>query len=642
MRKQIIAFILMSFMALVPKLLLAGEIQDKEFLVLCYHSVHLDAQPNDTYGVSQSLFMEQMEYLRTHGYHPISLDDILRAAEGKQALPQKPVLLTFDDGYISYYKFVFPVLRMYGYPSVQAIVGSWIDSPPGDLPEPLMSWDQIRQVAQSDLVEIASQTYDLHKGIQYNPQGNVGPAISVREFRPGDQMYETEQQYRRRLVVDFGKQEILFRAKLGLRPRAVVWPYGRYNEISKSVALEQGYHFCFTLEEGLAKTDQMQSIRRNVIENRPIEDFVRQVTRTNPERPLMRAVQVDLDLIYDPHSYEQTDKNLGKLIDRLVAMKVNTVFLQAFCDLDGTGDIQSVYFHNRVMPVKGDIFSHAVHQMIIRGIKVYAWMPTLSFVLPDIALNESLRVRENEHGKTRVSHSWYRRLTPFSPTVINIVRMLYEDLGAHSQIHGVLFQDDAYLTDKEDFHPLALECYKASFGREISMDDLANDEALALRWARYKTEILIDFTKTLEKGLKRYRPNALFARNLYPVVMTNPHSEKWLAQNYEIFLRNYDEVVVMAYPQMEKIEQPSPWLEDLVGRAEDFPTGSQKTVFKVQTYDWGNEKWVNAGLVLSEMRDILASGGRHLAYYPDDFTRDKPSLEKTRLEMSTCTYPFFQ
>lgn len=46
-------------------------------------------------------------------------------------------------------------------------------------------------------------------------------------------------------------------------------------------------------------------------------------------------------MIYDPSSYEKTDQNLGRLIDRLVAMKVNTVFLQAFSDPEGTGNIKA-------------------------------------------------------------------------------------------------------------------------------------------------------------------------------------------------------------------------------------------------------------------------------------------------------------
>ena len=118
-------------------------------------------------------------------------------------------------------------------------------------------------------------------------------------------------------------------------------------------------------------------------------------------------------MIYDPSSYEKTDQNLGRLIDRLVAMKVNTVFLQAFSDPEGTGNIKSVYFHNRVLPVKADIFSHAVHQMMIRDMTVYAWMPTLSIELLTANLMRASKCVKLQVIKTRPSQSWYRRLTPF-------------------------------------------------------------------------------------------------------------------------------------------------------------------------------------------------------------------------------------
>jgi biofilm PGA synthesis lipoprotein PgaB len=169
--------------------ILAKDMQPGEFLVFCYHNVPIKANPADSYGVSQNIFVEQMEYLRTHGYHPVSLGDILNTREGKKDLPDKPILLTFDDAYISYYNFVFPVLKKFDYPSLLAVVGSWIDNPPEGLPEPLMSWDQIREVAQSDLVEIASHTYDLHKGIRYNPQGNVGPAVNILAFDSETETY---------------------------------------------------------------------------------------------------------------------------------------------------------------------------------------------------------------------------------------------------------------------------------------------------------------------------------------------------------------------------------------------------------------------------------------------------------------------
>ncbi len=160
------------------------------------------------------------------------------------------------------------------------------------------------------------------------------------------------------------------------------------------------------------------------------------------------------------------------------------------------------------------------------------------------------------------------------------------------------------------------------------------------KWARYKTEALIDFTGGLKQAVRKYRPDALFARDLYAKVLEDPESELWFAQDYELFLMNYDRVVVMAYPQMEKVRHPSDWLIDLVGRSKDFSGGIEKTVFKVQAYDWRKEVWINDRVLLEELRDVLSSGGRHIAYYPDNFRKDRPALNVIELEMSTRDFPF--
>ncbi len=638
-KRSVAALLAFLFLSLSGSALAKG-MKPGEFLVLCYHAVLAKAPPNDSHAVSQNLFVEQMEYLYTHGYNAISLDDIIKASQGKQDLPHNPVLLTFDDAYVSYHDFVLPILERFGYPSVLAVVGTWIDHPPEDLPEPLMDWDQIRKLSNSALVEVVSHSYDLHKSIQYNTQGNLGAAVSVRAFYPELKNYETEAEYRTRIADDFVAQKRLFARKLGILPRAVIWPYGRWNAISKELARESGVCLGFTLEEGFAHLSRPHEINRNLVRNIPMHDFVMTVVTQDARKPLTRAVQVDLDLVYDPNSCEQTDKNLGRLIDRLVAMKVNTVFLQAFADPDGTGNISCVYFHNRVLPVRADIFSHAVHQLIIRDMKVYAWLPTLSIVLPDKALNETLRVRESDGKRAKPGTSWYERLTPFSAKVRNIVGTMYEDLAAHSQIHGILFQDDAYLTDKEDYHPLALASYKSYCGRDMTPHDADRNPGLAMNWAKFKTAALIDFTKHLMEAVRKYRPEALFARNLYASILTDPESEIWLAQNYEAFLDVYDQVVIMAYPQMEKVSYPSEWLEEVLTEVIGFPHGLEKTVFKIQAYDWSHEKWIEGGVLIKGFRDILACGGKHLAYYPDDFWIDQPVLEKIRLEMSTQSYPF--
>ncbi len=620
--------------------MVSSAMKHGEFIVLCYHAVPLKVLPGDSFSIPQQKFVEQMEYLRTHGYHPVSFDDILTASKGERELPEKAVLLTFDDGYISYRDFVLPVLEELGYPSVLAIVGNFIEySPPAGLAEPLMSWEQIKEVNAHKLVEVVSHSYDLHKGIQYNPQGNEASAVSAVAFNPDNKTYETEEEYRARIEADFIAQKNLFKEKLGFAPRVVVWPYGRFNQISVEIAKKTGISSTFNLEEGLSSIENLDAVNRNIVENTGMEHFIKMLKDPLGDKPMIRAMQVDLDLVYDP-DMDRMDMNLGKLIDRLAAMYVNTVFLQAFADPEGTGNIKSVYFHNSILPVRADFFSHAVHQMAIRKMMVYAWMPTLSIELPNSELNEKLKVREIREGEVIQSASWYRRLTPFSKETSGLVRKLYEDLASHSQIHGLLFQDDAYLTDYEDFHPAALNKYAERFGSDVISEDLDKDSGLAKKWAQYKTEALIDFTNILKQGVRKYRPAALFARNLYGVVIENPEAESWLAQDYGLFLKNYDQVVVMAYPQMEEVERPSEWLKNLVGRAKAMPQGLEKTVFKIQTYNWKKEEWINDGTVLEEMRDVLSSGGNHLAYYPDNFWEDKPALNKIKLEMSTRSYPF--
>ena len=567
----------------------------KEFMVLCYHSIPFKLNPKDPYGVSQSTFVRQMEYLKTHGYKPVSVEQIIRAAKGIAPLPEKAILLTFDDAYVSYYKFVFPLLKLLGYPSVLGVVGSWIENPPGDIPEPLMSWQEIKDVSTSPLVEIASHTFDLHKGITYTKQGNIGPGIYVRAFNPNTKKYELPDQHRKRLANDFVKQELLLKRKLGLSPRVLVWPYGKYNSLSLDLAKKHGFKMCLTLKEGHARLDQLLYTKRIMVKEEfaprydPIISF-KKLLSGKRHNPHLRAVQVDLDLIYDPKSPEQTDRNLGLLIERLVAMKVNTVFLQAFADPDGDGNIDSVYFPNRVLPLRADILGWATHQIKIRQMQVFAWMPTLSFLFPDYSFNKRFRVRELNRGQISISRSWYERLTPFSKEVKRKIFMLYEDLASHCMIDGILFQDDAYLSAREDFHPLAIKAFQTSMRKSISPEQIQEDPLLRKEWTRYKTMKLIRFTDALKKAVLKFRPHAKFARNIYAPLLYDSTKETQFAQHYGVFLRNYDFVVVMAYPKMEEIRDSGIWLRNLVRAARETPGGLDKTVFKIQTYDWRKKK----------------------------------------------------
>ncbi len=604
-----------------------------EIWVLCYHDVTLKPS-SDPCTITQRMLAQQIEYLRTHGYHFVSIDELVEAKEGRKILPPKSVLLTFDDAYLSFYEFVFPLLRQLKCPAVLGVVGRWIDTAPKDITAPLMNWDQLREVADGDLVEIASHTYNLHRAVCYNSQGNSGAAVSVRLYLSKEDRYETEDEYRGRIREDMQRQNRLFQEKFGSSPRVLVWPYGRFNAISLDEAKSAGVIFTFGLEDGTNSLEDLCAARRILIQPMEMSDFICEIGQIVPPS-LIRAAQVDLDLIYDPVSEDQTDRNLGLLIERLLALGVNTVYLQAFADPDGTGRISSVYFPNRHLAVRADIFSHAVHQIMIRGIKVYGWMPTLGVILPDRKLQETLKVKRCDDVATG-KDTW--KLSPFAKETQQILSEIYEDLATHSQISGVLFQDDAVLSDHEDCHPCALNAWAdlmTETGKSGTSPGASNPD-----WISLKTRTIDLLLEELMSHVRRFRPHAKFCRNIFAEAVINPASEEWFAQSYFSALQSYDYVVVMAYPQMERRNDAISWLKGLMEAIRMNPFGSDKTVLKIQAYDWGGKHWIDTDKLLKEMRVLEANGARHLAYYPDNVFENQPDIDMIRLEMSTRGFPY--
>ena len=347
---------------------------------------------------------------------------------------------------------------------------------------------------------------------------------------------------------------------------------------------------------------------------------------------------MDLDLVYDPDPVK-TEENLGRLLDRILGMKPTTVFLQAYADPSGDGNIRSVYFPNRLLPVRADIFNRAVHQLKTRTeVAVYAWMPVLSYVLPDPD-RDAMRVWEYDGLTARPSQSWYERLSPFHPMAKEKIKMIYEDMAINAFIDGVIFQDDAYLNDYEDFNPAAQEEYLKRLGKKVFLARDLNEEAL-WDWTSFKTDTLIRFTEELKQVVRKHRPETRFARTFYAEVLTKPYTEEWYAQDYEKSIEAYDFVVVMAYPRMEKVRRPKAWLKKMVSLASNHPQGLQKTVFKLQAYDWDRNKWIPSKTIRHWMRVLVAAGARHIGYYPDNFSVDQPQQEIVRTMISVEDFPF--
>lgn len=621
-------------------------------LALAYHDVE-DSDPDQRFlAVRTDQLVAQLEWLRNNGYQAVSVDQILAAGQGGKPLPPKAVLLSFDDGYRSFPNRVFPILKAMNWPAVWAPVGSWIDTPPdqpvrfGDLRVPrdrFATWEDVRQMARSGLVEIASHTDDLHQGIPANPQGNAEPAAATRRYDADTHTYETDAAYRHRIAEDVRRITRKIRQATGKTPRVWVWPYGAASGEALDIIRNQGYRMALTLDEGLAPVDAPLSMPRMLVTDSPdMQTFARSVVGAE-SRGDFRVAQVDLDYVYDPDP-DQTDRNVGALVQRIADLHIDTVFLQAYADPEGDGLARSVYFPNRRLPMRADLFNRVVWQLRNRArVKVYAWMPVLSFDLPpDITrVVRQNPGRPDEHPGPDPEQ--YRRLSPFDPRARAAIMDLYEDMARAAPVDGILFHDDALLSDFEDASPAALAAYRRA-GLPDSIQALRASPDTLRRWTRFKSLALVDFTLALAQRVRAIRgPQVQTARNLYAEPVLNPASEAWYAQNPDDFLRAYDWTVPMAMPLMERVPmaRADAWIERLVAEIRRRPGGLDRTVFELQARDWSQpgQPAVNSRVLAGWMRRLQRAGVRHFGYYPDDFAQDQPALQTIRPAISTAWYP---
>ena len=118
-------------------------------LILEYHKVN--DRTKDDYTVSTKDFAEQRDVLQADGYTTISVLDFLRAKKGKQELPEKPVVVSFDDGYSDNYTEALPILEERGMKATVFMVTNNIGLPG------YLTWDQLHEMEKRG-IELGSHT----------------------------------------------------------------------------------------------------------------------------------------------------------------------------------------------------------------------------------------------------------------------------------------------------------------------------------------------------------------------------------------------------------------------------------------------------------------------------------------------------
>lgn len=217
--------------------------------ILTYHN--LAEQAKGRLVLATASFREQMRYLKTNGYRVVSLADFVEYTRLNRQLPQRAVVLTFDDGYRSFKDHAYPVLKELGFTATLFIYTDWVGAGRGSL-----SWADLRELTTAGIdIQAHSKTHaDLRRA-----QG------------------ETEAQYARRMQAELEQPQELFNRNLGRRTQVLAYPYGRWEEGLLPKVKEYGYIAAFSVRrQGNASfVRPLAGHRSQIYAEMTLDDFVR-------------------------------------------------------------------------------------------------------------------------------------------------------------------------------------------------------------------------------------------------------------------------------------------------------------------------------------------------------------------------------
>lgn len=222
---------------------LKAEDYTKDVPVLMYH--HIAEEVNDM-TVTPETFREQMEALVENGYTAITLEDMVNYVYYGGELPEKPVLITFDDGYYSNYEYAYPVLEELGMSGVIFAVGvsfgcdTYLDT---DVPiTPHFGEAEAVEMVSSGVMSVQSHTYDMHRNETYEKEArhDITPL-------PG----ESEEDYIATVRSDLAKSKEFLEGITGEEVYALSYPQGKRTDNAARIAVEEGYTVTFSTDWGV-------------------------------------------------------------------------------------------------------------------------------------------------------------------------------------------------------------------------------------------------------------------------------------------------------------------------------------------------------------------------------------------------------
>lgn len=208
--------------------------------IIMYHNITTINGMAGKYNVLKDRFENDLKYLKENGYTTITTQDLYDYVNGDNNLPKKPIMLTFDDGYESFYVYALPLLEQYEMSAVVSIIGSYTDeyskTDDHNVEYSHLNWEQVKELSQSPYVEIGNHTDDMHK------TGGERKGCHIAS-------YESFDEYKKAFSSDLGSLQNKIQDNTNKSTFVFAYPFGCICDEAKEVLKSSGFKMCFSCYE---------------------------------------------------------------------------------------------------------------------------------------------------------------------------------------------------------------------------------------------------------------------------------------------------------------------------------------------------------------------------------------------------------
>ena len=222
--------------------------KEQRLAVLMYHGVHSDPKKAGDYVITPQALEQDLLFLQGQGCHTVTMREVIAYVRDGAPLPEKPVVITFDDGYRSNYTLAYPILQKYGMKATIFAIGvsfgtdHYKDTDYAITPH--FGAAEAAEMTASGLISIQSHTYDMHQWPPYE----TGSAVRENILQLSS---ESEEAYVQALTEDFTRSRALLEDATGRPVDVLAYPAGQYSTLTQVTLQSLGVHVTLSTNPGV-------------------------------------------------------------------------------------------------------------------------------------------------------------------------------------------------------------------------------------------------------------------------------------------------------------------------------------------------------------------------------------------------------